>query len=163
MLIELIEDESVAVKDTAAWTIGRVCELVKSFIRLGQKWLDLVKVDQIRLDQARQGQARLDKARLSQARLGQARLDQARLGQARLDQARLDQARLGQARLIKAMPMLIELTKDLSVAIKDTAAQTIGRVCELVKFLGQARLGKDRVGSVKLVHFLFECKSRFFK
>ncbi len=34
-LIELMKDESLAVKDTAAWTIGRVCELVKSFIRLG--------------------------------------------------------------------------------------------------------------------------------
>ena len=150
MLIELMEDESVAVKDTAAWTIGRVCELVKSFIRLGQKWLDLVKVDQIRLDQARQGQARLDKARLSQARLGQARLDQARL-----DQARLDQARLGQARLIKAMLMLIELTKDMSVAIEDTAAWTIGRVSELVKFLGQARLDQVRIGLVRLSQFIF--------
>ena len=29
MLIELMKDESVAVKDTAAWTIGRVCELVR--------------------------------------------------------------------------------------------------------------------------------------
>jgi hypothetical protein len=28
MLIQLMKDESVAVKDTAAWTIGRVCELV---------------------------------------------------------------------------------------------------------------------------------------
>lgn len=28
MLIELMKDESVAVKDTAAWTIGRVCELI---------------------------------------------------------------------------------------------------------------------------------------
>lgn len=27
ILIELLKDESVAVKDTAAWTIGRVCEL----------------------------------------------------------------------------------------------------------------------------------------
>jgi importin subunit beta-1 len=32
MLIELMKDESVAVKDTAAWTIGRVCELVKLFL-----------------------------------------------------------------------------------------------------------------------------------
>ena len=28
MLIELMQDNSVAVKDTAAWTIGRVCELI---------------------------------------------------------------------------------------------------------------------------------------
>jgi len=28
MLIQLMKDESVAVKDTAAWTIGRVCELI---------------------------------------------------------------------------------------------------------------------------------------
>lgn len=27
MLIELMHDPSVVVKDTAAWTIGRVCEL----------------------------------------------------------------------------------------------------------------------------------------
>lgn len=28
MLIEAMQDESVVVKDTAAWTIGRVCELI---------------------------------------------------------------------------------------------------------------------------------------
>ena len=27
MLIRLMKDDSVAVKDTAAWTIGRVCEM----------------------------------------------------------------------------------------------------------------------------------------
>lgn len=35
----------------------------------------------------------------------------------------------------EAMPMLIQLMKDDSVAVKDTAAWTIGRVCELVIFL----------------------------
>ena len=43
MLIELMHDPSVVVKDTAAWTIGRVCELhteaaineVQSTVRLG--------------------------------------------------------------------------------------------------------------------------------
>ena len=34
MLIELMKDESVAVKDTAAWTIGRVCELVSNLVLL---------------------------------------------------------------------------------------------------------------------------------
>ena len=28
MLVELMQDNSVVVKDTAAWTIGRVCELI---------------------------------------------------------------------------------------------------------------------------------------
>jgi len=32
----------------------------------------------------------------------------------------------------QAMPMLIELMKDTSVVVKDTAAWTIGRVCELI-------------------------------
>ena len=32
----------------------------------------------------------------------------------------------------QAMPMLIELMKDNSVVVKDTAAWTIGRVCELI-------------------------------
>ena len=27
MLLQLLQDESVAVKDTAAWTISRICEL----------------------------------------------------------------------------------------------------------------------------------------
>ena len=31
MLIQLMKEDSVAVKDTAAWTIGRVCELVNWF------------------------------------------------------------------------------------------------------------------------------------
>jgi importin subunit beta-1 len=28
MLIELLKDSSVVVRDTAAWTVGRVCELL---------------------------------------------------------------------------------------------------------------------------------------
>ena len=32
----------------------------------------------------------------------------------------------------QAMPMLIELLKDPSVAVRDTTAWTVGRVCELI-------------------------------
>lgn len=32
----------------------------------------------------------------------------------------------------QAMPMLIELLKDSSVVVRDTAAWTVGRVCELL-------------------------------
>jgi importin subunit beta-1 len=47
----------------------------------------------------------------------------------------------------EAMPMLIELMKDESVAVKDTAAWTIGRVCELVSFCYvKVRLGYIRLG-----------------
>ena len=31
-LIELMHDQSVVVRDTAAWTIGRVCELISDAI-----------------------------------------------------------------------------------------------------------------------------------
>ena len=32
----------------------------------------------------------------------------------------------------QAMPMLIELLKDPSVAVRDTTAWTVGRICEIV-------------------------------
>ncbi len=32
----------------------------------------------------------------------------------------------------QAMPMLIELLKDPSVAVRDTAAWTVGRICEII-------------------------------
>ena len=34
--------------------------------------------------------------------------------------------------VIDAMPMLIELLKDPSVVVRDTAAWTVGRVCEMI-------------------------------
>jgi importin subunit beta-1 len=51
MLIQLMKDESVAVKDTAAWTIGRVCELVREsyFAEVENKNCMTEKTDSVHL------------------------------------------------------------------------------------------------------------------
>lgn len=55
----------------------------------------------------------------------------------------------------EAMPMLIQLMKDESVAVKDTAAWTIGRVCELVSKSYFAEVENKNCTTEKTVHLIF--------